>query len=287
VTGVPDKTKKMRVENYIKVYNWMITEYGDVLQGKKLLLYALIYEYDRKGGMTASIAFISSALNISARYAKQLINELVEDSMITREQIKTGNRVEITRYKTVVHGEPQLTTGRGELENTTGHGEPQLTTHGEPQFTTHGEPQFTTPPILDNIIYNNSQRNARTRGKTGKNDAEKGYQNDLEKDDITWEQLAMRFKRPPEQLKKKLADFTIECATKTVTHQDRRDYRSHFVDWLRIQIEKEDRYGNTNQGNHSLTSKQRANKAVMDDYERYVAETEERNRSLHDAVPDP
>jgi len=67
---------------------------------------------------------------------------------------------------------------------------------------------------------------------------------ELQADDSFWENAAMRFHRTEEELKTKVQPFVLETECRSKRHDSYEDYRRHFFDWLRIQIEKEERNGN-------------------------------------------
>jgi len=52
------------------------------------------------------------------------------------------------------------------------------------------------------------------------------------------EMLSMALHQPPDLVCALLSDFALECRAKEKAHTSRRDFRSHFFDWARIQTEK-------------------------------------------------
>ena len=52
------------------------------------------------------------------------------------------------------------------------------------------------------------------------------------------EMLAMALHQPPDRVCALLSEFSLECRAKEKAHTSRRDFRSHFFDWARIQTEK-------------------------------------------------
>ena len=54
-----------------------------------------------------------------------------------------------------------------------------------------------------------------------------------------WQEDVCRcFKITQTQLQERIEQFSAECRAKQTTHQNDRDIRSHFVDWLRYQLNK-------------------------------------------------
>lgn len=52
------------------------------------------------------------------------------------------------------------------------------------------------------------------------------------------EMLSMALHQPPDRVCALLSEFSLECRAKEKAHTSRRDFRSHFFDWARIQLEK-------------------------------------------------
>ena len=52
------------------------------------------------------------------------------------------------------------------------------------------------------------------------------------------EMLSMALHQPPDRVSALLSEFSLECRAKDKAHTSRRDFRSHFFDWARIQTEK-------------------------------------------------
>lgn len=52
------------------------------------------------------------------------------------------------------------------------------------------------------------------------------------------EMLSMALHQPPDKVISLLSEFALECRAKEKAHTSRRDFRSHFFDWARIQTEK-------------------------------------------------
>lgn len=94
-----------------------------------------------------------------------------------------------------------------------------------------------------------------------------------------WETAAMSLHASVESLKNLLNDFELESQAKGTRHDSFRDYRSHFFDWARINIQIAKRY-DTETGNKSsnaakgsnarpganCASKQDANRIALEQY---------------------
>lgn len=94
-----------------------------------------------------------------------------------------------------------------------------------------------------------------------------------------WETAAMSLHASVEGLKNLLNEFELESQAKGKTHDSFRDYRSHFFDWARINIQMAKRYDTENSINASnaakgsytragsnCASKQEANRIALEQY---------------------
>lgn len=61
------------------------------------------------------------------------------------------------------------------------------------------------------------------------------------------EMLSMALHQPPDKVISLLSDFALECRAKDTSHTSRKDFRSHFFDWARIQTEKKPKGRNNKQ----------------------------------------
>ena len=62
--------------------------------------------------------------------------------------------------------------------------------------------------------------------------------NELQSSEAFFEQTAMSLHCETAALKAMLVGFMSECKAKSKEHTDFSDYRNHFFDWARIQIQK-------------------------------------------------
>ena len=67
---------------------------------------------------------------------------------------------------------------------------------------------------------------------------------ELKQSEIWLEQMQMRFKLNADEIKDKLAIFALDCRCRGTEHKNLNDTRRHFNDWLRIQIESQNRNSN-------------------------------------------
>ena len=67
---------------------------------------------------------------------------------------------------------------------------------------------------------------------------------ELKQSEIWLEQMQMRFKLNADEIKDKLDIFALDCRCRGTEHKNLNDTRRHFNDWLRIQIESQNRKNN-------------------------------------------
>ncbi len=84
---------------------------------------------------------------------------------------------------------------------------------------------------------------------------EESFYNELLSAQIYIEQMAMRYHTTTEYVTNALHEFRQENELKDTPHHSLRDYKSHFHDWLRYQIEKQNKNnGNNNRPNSDFAS---------------------------------
>ncbi len=107
-----------------------------------------------------------------------------------------------------------------------------------------------------------------------------GFYGMLMREQAFWETAAMSLHAPVDDLKKLLRDFELESQAKATNHATFREYRSHFFDWARINIQIKKRYDNTEASNKSgnaakgsnawagaqCATKQDANRIALEQY---------------------
>ena len=99
----------------------------------------------------------------------------------------------------------------------------------------------------NNNIYNTT----RTR--------EESFYDELVTDEQYIELMAMRYHTTTEKVTSSLYEFRQENELKDTPHHSLREYKSHFHDWLRYQIEKQNKKnGNNNRRAQQSTREQRA-----------------------------
>ncbi len=131
----------------------------------------------------------------------------------------------------------------------------------------------------DKEYYSSSTTNERMCAYEEK--SEFNFSSELRNEVFFWERAAMQLNRTVEQLKKMQGKFDFDCETEQKGHFDYNAYKRHFRNWIRIQIEKQDHAAKNITGN--FTSKEAANRAVIDDYYSRLSEFE---KGVHEPKPD-
>ena len=78
---------------------------------------------------------------------------------------------------------------------------------------------------------------------------------ELKQSEIWLEQMQMRFRMNADEIKEKLDIFALDCRCRGTEHKNLNETRRHFNDWLRIQIESQNR--NTNEANKRKSENKR------------------------------
>lgn len=113
--------------------------------------------------------------------------------------------------------------------------------------------------ILNNInnIDNNITTTSTTRAceENNNSDENTAYHEELKKNKSVEEMTCMNLHIDPPKYEDKLEEFKRECFSKGTFHQNSQDYRRHFYDWLRINLESENKKEKINgNGNGKIRS---------------------------------
>ena len=111
-------------------------------------------------------------------------------------------------------------------------------------------------------------------------DEKKSYRDTLASEQIFWQQTAMALHcHDLPRLRSYLDAFEAECAAKTIQHQSLQDYRTHLFNWIRIQLEKEQKTSThittTSANGHTIpvpsgTTSDHASSARTAEWQRYA-----------------
>ena len=153
----------------------------------------------KRGQIIASVAFLCERWGKSNKTIIKFLQMLENEGMIKRE---------------VVHRQtPIITICNYELY------QDNVQTQVQTQVQTNKESK-------EYIIHNN----ARTR--------EENFLSELENSVFYMEGMAMRYHIGTDEVREALQVFSKECSLKDTEHRTLTDYKRHFHDWLRYQVEK-------------------------------------------------
>lgn len=220
-----------------------------VLVGKRLVT---IY----RGQLIASLSFLCSRWKRSRMMVEPFLNLLISEQMITK---KVANNISII---TVVNYERyQASAQKGDaylFGITDAHLDAHLSadvqrdsaktdTHLDTHLDAHLDATNKEYKEYNNIIINN----ARTR--------EEEIFDKMKGDTIWRETIAMRHHISPTDIDDWLRAFDLDCRCNDTQHRNLRDAKSHFNNWLRIQLKY-----NNNQSNNDGTTQQQSKRRSTD-----------------------
>lgn len=184
----------------------------------------------KRGQIIASVAFLCERWKKSNKTVIKYLQMLESEEMIKRE---------------VVHRQtPIITICNYELyqDNV------QTQVHTQVQTIVQTNKEYKED---NNNIYNTT----RTR--------EESFYDELVTDEQYIEQMAMRYHTTTEKVTSYMYEFKQENGLKDARHNSLREYKSHFHDWLRYQIEKQNKNnGNNNRRAQQSTREQRASETA-------------------------
>lgn len=211
----------------------------------------------KKGQIIASVSHLAKKWNKSAPTIIKFLKLLESDNMITRETLyRQTSIITICNYERYqASDDTQVYT----IIDTS------VDTIVDTKLDTIVYTNKENKEIKNNINYNNN--NAREEKKLGEKvetnkplyaEEEKvnpqTYFDEAKNSPIWKEQVAMRYEITKNEVPEYLDKFKQECLCKETTHFSMNDFKSHFCNWLRIQIKekketsKKTKQTNPNQG---------------------------------------
>ena len=121
----------------------------------------------------------------------------------------------------------------------------QSCTHIDAHIDTYSDTYFdahldaTRKEYKNNNIVDDDVNNARAH-----EDVNHEFVEELKQSEIWLEQMQMRFRMNAGEIKEKLDTFALDCRCRGTEHKNLNETRRHFNDWLRIQIESQNRNNN-------------------------------------------
>ena len=212
----------------------------------------------KKGQFIASVAFLCKRWGKSNKTIIKYLKLLESDEMICREVLHRQTPIiTICNYdkyqcnddnsvQTIVHRQNE--------------GNPAYDIHTQNQSTNNSKSD-SLGCVKDNDVHTIVHRKVQTIVHTSKEynniivdddvntaraheDKNHEFVEELKQSEIWLEQMQMRFRMNADEIKDKLDIFALDCRCRGTEHKNLNDTRRHFNDWLRIQIESQNRNNN-------------------------------------------
>ena len=237
----------------------------------------------KKGQFIASVAFLCKRWGKSNKTIIKYLKLLEEDEMICREVLHRQTPViticNYDKYQCNDDNSVQTIVHRQNDENSA------YDIHTQNQSTNNSKSD-SLGCVKDNDVQTIVHRKVHTIVHTSKEynnnivdddvntaraheDKNLVYIEELKQSEIWLEQMQMRFRLNADEIKDKLDTFALDCRCRGTEHKNLNETRRHFNDWLRIQIESQNR--NNNEANRRKPENKRRGSDVTaskaEDYE--------------------
>ena len=212
----------------------------------------------KKGQFIASVAFLCKRWGKSNKTIIKYLKLLEEDEMICREVLHRQTPViticNYDKYQCNDDNSVQTIVHRQNDENSA------YDIHTQNQSTNNSKSD-SLGCVKDNDVQTIVHRKVHTIVHTSKEynnnivdddvntaraheDENLVYIEELKQSEIWLEQMQMRFRLNADEIKDKLDTFALDCRCRGTEHKNLNETRRHFNDWLRIQIESQNRNNN-------------------------------------------
>ena len=227
----------------------------------------------KKGQFIASVAFLCKRWGKSNKTIIKYLKLLEEDEMIYREVLHRQTPViticNYDKYQCNDDNSVQTIVHRQNDENSA------YDIHTKNQSTNNSKSD-SLGCVKDNDVQTIVHRKVHTIVHTSKEynnnivdddvntaraheDENLVYIEELKQSEIWLEQMQMRFRLNADEIKDKLDMFALDCRCRGTEHKNLNETRRHFNDWLRIQIESQ------NRNNNEATRRKPENKRIGSD----------------------
>ena len=212
----------------------------------------------KKGQFIASVAFLCKRWGKSNKTIIKYLKLLEEDEMICREVLHRQTPIiTICNYdkyqcnddnsvQTIVHRQndensaydihtqnQSINKSKSDSLGYVKDKDVQTIVHRKVQTIVHTSKEYNNNIVDDDV----NTAHARE-------DRNHEFIDELKQSEIWIEQMQMRFKLNADEIKNKLDVFALDCRCRGTEHKNLNDTRRHFNDWLRIQIESQNRNSN-------------------------------------------
>lgn len=237
--------QKRKTKEYFTVYDWMITDLR--LKGSELLLYAIIYSFCKDGEtMVTGLEYLANRIGGIKHRVSTALTELQKKGHITK-TVAEGKKLSLNVTKKV--------TQRYQKGNTS-----------LPKRERNVTKKVTIPPYIcntnvllnnnksDNEIDNKKHTTTDTKNKQEKESQTDSYAEEILNNQSDRERMCMALKIDDDFLSEQLSNFCDEVKVKEKTHTDFKDFKSHFFNWLRIQVKTAKQQQNGNNQYHTTAT---------------------------------
>ena len=212
----------------------------------------------KKGQFIASVAFLCKRWGKSNKTIIKYLKLLESDEMICREVLHRQTPIiTICNYdkyqcnddnsvQTIVHRQndensaydihtqnKSINKSKSDSLGCVNDNDVHTIVHRKVQTIVHTSKEY------NNIIVDDDVNTARAH-----EDKNHEFVEELKQSEIWLEQMQMRFRMNADEIKDKLDIFALDCRCRGTEHKNLNDTRRHFNDWLRIQIESQNRNNN-------------------------------------------
>ena len=209
----------------------------------------------RRGQLIASISFLCKRWGRSRSMVEPFLTLLHEEGMISKEVGNNVSIITVLNYEKYQanNGTDANTHIDAYLEDNQSYcksddydkTDKQEDAHLDAHIDTYSDTYFdayldaTRKEYKNNNIVDDDVNTARAH-----EDENLVYIEELKQSEIWLEQMQMRFRLNADELKEKLDIFALDCRCRGTEHKNLNETRRHFNDWLRIQIESQNRNNN-------------------------------------------
>ena len=212
----------------------------------------------KKGQFIASVAFLCKRWGKSNKTIIKYLKLLEEDEMICREVLHRQTPIiTICNYdkyqcnddnsvQTIVHRQndensaydihtqnQSINNLKSDILGCVKDDDVQTIVHRKVQTIVHTSKEYNNNIVDDDV---NTAR--------AHEDKNHEFIEELKQSEIWLEQMQMRFRMNADEIKEKLDIFALDCQCRGTEHRNLNETRRHFNDWLRIQIESQNRNSN-------------------------------------------
>ena len=212
----------------------------------------------KKGQFIASVAFLCKRWGKSNKTIIKYLKLLEDDEMICREVLHRQTPIiTICNYdkyqcnddnsvQTIVHRQndensaydihtqnQSINKSKSDSLGCVKDNDVQTIVHRKVQTIVHTSKEYNNDIVDDDV---NTAR--------AHEDKNLVYVEELKQSEIWLEQMQMRFRLNADEIKEKLDIFALDCRCRGTEHKNLNETRRHFNDWLRIQIESQNRNNN-------------------------------------------